>query len=80
MATRVTTNDMLEALRAAMAPVESGDGLTGSELAEKLGCCQATAQKWVRRWIKDGTLELVPLQRVRINGVRMTITGYRPKT
>jgi transposase len=75
----VTQNDMLDALRQAMAPVPSGDGLTGTELAEKLGCCTATCQKWVRKWIKDGTLELVPLQRVRVNGVRMTITGYRSR-
>lgn len=75
----VTQADMLDALREAMAPVPSGDGLTGPELAEKLGCCPSVMRTWVRRWLADGTLEHVRLERVRINGMRMTLTGYRHK-
>lgn len=69
-------NDLLEALRVAMAPVPSGDGFTGPELAERLGVHSTTIRQHIRKWLADGVLVTVPLQRVRINGTSMTIIGY----
>jgi hypothetical protein len=77
---RITTNEVLEALQAALVPRASGDAPTGPELIAGLNVCYNVGCRIIKEKLEDGTLERVRVKRIRIDGRPMTLTGYRLRT
>lgn len=76
---RITTNDVLDALRKALEPQPTGDALTGPELIAKLDVCYSVGLRIIKEKLDDGTLQRVRVRRVRIDGHPMTLIGYQLK-
>ena len=77
---RVTTDDLLEAMRVAMAqPDADEDGLTGPELMAKLGMGRPNFTRCLKQMLATGRAEVVTVQRKGMDGRTMTLRGYRLK-
>ena len=76
----VTTDDILDAIRASMKLAQtehSSDGATGTEIAQALNCCPLTAREHIRRLVEEKRMVVVRLRRNRIDGVPTVVSGYR---
>lgn len=76
----ITQDDLLDALRSAIAHPEGGDGFTGPELAEQLKTSATTVRKRLKQLLQSGELELVTVTRKSITGKSLPIIGYRKKS
>jgi hypothetical protein len=76
---RVTQDDLLAAIRDALARPVAGDGFTGPELARKFGVRDNAARDVLRVMMAEGRLEIVTLKRQGLDGRQMTVRGYRLK-
>lgn len=78
----ITTDDILDAIRAdiELRKTETGeDGATGTEIAAVMACSPLTARRHIKRLLESGRMEVVTLTRMRIDGIRTPIRGYRLK-
>lgn len=83
MATRVSTDDILEAIRLALqSNPETGDGMTVLEIAAAMNppVGEQKARKAVKRLLKEGTMENCRVHRPRMDGIITACSGYRFKT
>lgn len=76
---KVTQDDLLDALRQALTTPVAGEGLTGPELAQAMGCSISTARDALRGLQAEGRLEVVNVRRQRIDGRTMMVPAYRIK-
>lgn len=75
----VTQNDLLDALRSALARPQPGEGCTVMEIAEALDIGEHAARELVKKLLKTGEAECVTVARPRMNGVMARVTGYHLK-
>ena len=73
----VTENELLEALRAAVATPDRGDGLTTPELARALGWSEHRVRAALRRLRAQGAIQPVRVPRETLSGVTQLVPGYR---
>ncbi len=76
---RVTTDDLLGALREAMARPEAEDGLTTKEIMAATGLGQKPVIAWLHAQRAAGRLEVVTVQRADLGGRTQRVVGYRMK-
>jgi predicted transcriptional regulator len=77
MATNVTTDDILLALREAMNSAGGEEGSTAEEIAAAAGRSRNAILKWLKVISKQGRLEVVQVQRQNIAGIVAPVIGYR---
>jgi uncharacterized membrane protein len=75
----ISESELLEAVRTAMTPNGTVDGYTGPEIAELTGYPTPKVWRILKLLIRDGRVEIVTLNRQRVNGINATIKGYRFK-
>lgn len=79
----MNVNEIAEALRAAMVNVPQGaEGATLNELVVMVGGnprYQRPVREAVRSLLDAGKWECVKVSRVRMDGSRISVAGYRPK-
>lgn len=78
----ITQDDILEALRAAVAQQATHDGpagVTGPECAKAWGLSPLTARQKLRGLLDAGLAEVVTVNRVRMDGIANRVKGYRLK-
>jgi DNA-binding IclR family transcriptional regulator len=73
----VTEEDLLAELRKALEKPPQGEGLTGPELSERLGCNMAAVHRFLRAFQRSGRLEVVTVHRRAIDDRRTTVRAYR---
>ena len=73
----VTESELLEALRAAVATPDRGDGLTTPELAQALGWSEDRVRRALRRLRAQGAIQPVRVPRETLTGVIQLVPGYR---
>ena len=73
----VTESELLEALRAAVATPDRGDGLTTPELAQALGWSEDRVRRALRRLRAQGIVEPTRVRRETLSGVMQPVPGYR---
>jgi len=76
---KVTTDDILDALRTALRAAPKGDGFTRPELARQLGVSPMRAGEAIRALLAEGRLEMVLVNRQGLDGRTMTLKGFRLK-
>ncbi len=76
---RVTQDDLLDALRDALKAVPAGEGHTGPELAQMMGCTALRCRQALLAFQQQGRLEVVTIKRTALDGRQMTLRGYRIK-
>lgn len=77
----MTVDDILDAIRADIELRKSvtDEGATGPEIARGMGCSTLTARDHIRRLLEAGRMEVVQLERRRIDGRTARVAGYRLK-
>lgn len=76
--TAITQNDVLDALRAAMAGLPNAeDGITRRELVKATGRSVTSIRNWLVDEIEAGRIECVKVGRARCDGVVLPTTAYR---
>lgn len=73
----VTESELLEALRAAVATPDRGDGMTTPELAQALGWSEQRVRDALRRLRAQGAIQPVRVPRETLAGVVQLVPGYR---
>ena len=73
----MTESELLEALRAAVATPDRGDGLTTPELAQALGWSEQRVRDALRRLRAQGAIQPVRVPRETLAGVVQLVPGYR---
>lgn len=77
---KVTTEDLLEAMRAALAqPKTVDDALTGPELMEYLNVGRPKFVRCLKQMLAAGQAEVVIVRRPGMDGRNMTLRAYRLK-
>lgn len=75
----ITQDDLLDALRAAMDKPALGQGSTSEEIAAELGFGPHHARKLIKKLLASGEMEVVTVERKRMDGVLTKVSGYRKK-
>ncbi len=76
----ITQNEILEALRAALAQRPSvDDGVTRRELADACNAGLDKVRKWLLVEMKQGRIECIWVRRARCDGVEQQTAAYRIK-
>ena len=79
----MNTNELAEALRAVMGQrPEGAEGATLNELVDMVGGnprYQRPVREAVRSLLNAGKWECVKVSRLRMDGSRISVAGYRPK-
>lgn len=76
----ITQNEILDALRAALAPAGAlGDGATVVELCKTTRRSSLAVRKALRAMLEAGTAEVVKVLRPRMDLVVTPVTGYKLK-
>jgi hypothetical protein len=75
----VTTEDLLDAMRAALATPADGEGATLAELAVAMKCGQHKARMLLRAIHAEGRLEVVRMHRQNMIGGTSVVPAYRIK-
>lgn len=73
----LTQNEVLDALRAALALPEASDGITATEICTATGRSSDIVRKWLLREVQAKRVECIRVKRTRVDGVSQMITGYR---
>jgi Asp/Glu/hydantoin racemase len=76
---KVTQDDLLDALRDALAKPVNGDGTTAGEMADAIGRPVAVIRKALRAVASEGRLEVVMVTRSDLTGRQQTVPAYRIK-
>lgn len=80
MASPITQDDILEAIRLALQfSPETGDGLTVPELAVKMSppLGEQTVRRGIKRLLAEGGMETCRVRRRRMDGVMTWVSAYR---
>ena len=76
---KVTTDDLLDAIREALTKPEGGDWPTANELADGTGISLARVRKSLRKVANEGRLEVRQVYRPDISGRQVMVPAYRFK-
>lgn len=76
---KVTTDDLLDALRVALEKPSEGDGITVVELANTMKCAEEKVRRTLRVIAGQGRLEVSRVRRPAIDGRLMLVPAYRIK-
>lgn len=80
MATQITTDDLLEALAAALGTPAEGEGSTLLELCDATGWGKDKVRRSLKALQVQGRLEILKVQRMSLLGVLTPVPGYRVKS
>jgi hypothetical protein len=76
---RVTQDDLLDALRAALTKPANSDGATVQDLTLAMGCSEGKARKALKGLAQQGRLEVLKVYRPSLDGRMFSIPAYRIK-
>lgn len=77
---KVTTDDLLEALRAALSTTDDEHAHTLAELCEKFNCGDSVVRRHLHMLKKEGRLEVVRTRRPSLVGIMTSVPAYRIKS
>jgi hypothetical protein len=75
----ISTDDLLDALQAAMGPVDTCEASTVQDLVEKTGWGRTKVTGTLGRMAKAGRLEVVRVRRLALDGRIASLPAYRLK-
>jgi DNA-binding GntR family transcriptional regulator len=75
----ISTDDLLDAIRAALEAPADGEGATVHELTATMACGAGKVRRALKALSDQGRLEVVRLRRTMIDGRPSLVPGYRIK-